>query len=941
MAVCILMASITWMLVPEGVVGNDDAEKGPKIERVWNSAPFNTVFTLVTFQGELYAAGRYEERIYRSPDGYTWTPAFSQMTTYAWFTSTVYNGDLYFSSTEEHGNEYSIDVWRSSDGIVLEHVYEQRFDHFIHPSNFGEFQEALYLAIKDGGSIIRSYDGENWEEVYHSETYPRVKEFIEFNGAFYAGAYSRNDGGALLRTLDGNEWEIVFTIDEGQDTWHSAISTFTIFKDELYYGMNDNKDTKWVSVHRSPDGENFTEVWYTRETGLNAPKLRVFNDRLYVILSGTGSSNIGGAIYYQDDGVFRLLKEGDDTYEHSFCEPAILGNAMYVGSGSSVAARHDAAVYRISEIDCKLPFIEKVWDDAPFNTIYTLCSWNDELYAAGRYDEKIYRSSDGVEWSEAFDVITTRAWDASIVYNGSIYFASTEQETDTWNVVFWRSTDGITLEKVFETDPSSGKIYAHREFSIINDTLMMSIKGGPRGVIMMSRNGTDWEEFFSNEDYRYLNDLVEFKGAYYLGTASQRGGGALFQSLDAVNWTIIRNWTDGTRNWHNTVHRMVVFEDELYLALNGNKEDAWVEILKTGDGENFTKVWQGAEDEYNAPEFAVYKDKLYLTMAGNSSTNEGGEIRIFTGTDFELLMDGDGDTEHNFRGKAIFNDDLYIGGGSGKWGTGDAVLYRIMDPCPFITCSVGTNPQPGGGTGEGTGEGTDEGTDEGTGEGTGGGTNYKPGDLVEVFCSSSVSMDVTLTVIDPEGVSRSIAPEPRDNVGKNDNKNESRQDSKNDSNKNNGIHLFRFRIGEDDPVGLWSVFAENDRYHIKEKATFQVLKDPPFLSDPSISISSFTIPSSVLIGLSMPVVFEIVNTHETSVDVLLAVQMKDPDMRSLKPVTLEMTIPENSIQNITLVVKIPSAALPGSYFLQGQMHVDYPRDAGHVLDFRTTTVMVT
>ena len=893
------MASITWMLVPEGVVGNDDAEKGPKIERVWNSAPFNTVFTLVTFQGKLYAAGRYDERIYRTPDGYTWTPAFSQTTTYAWFTSTVYNGDLYFSSTEEHGNEYSIDVWRSSDGIVLEHVYEQRFDHFIHPSNFGEFQEALYLAIKDGGSIIRSSDGETWEEVYHSETYPRVKEFIEFNGAFYAGAYSRNDGGALLRTLDGNEWEIVFTIDEGQDTWHSAICTLVVFKGELYYGMNDNKDTKWVSIHRSPDGENFTEVWYTQENGLNAPKLRVFNDRLYVIMSGTGSSNIGGAIYYQHDGVFRLLKEGDDTYEQSFCEPAILGNAMYVGSGSSVAGRHDAAVHRIWETDGVLPFIEKVWDDAPFNTIYTLCSWNGMLYAAGRYDEKIYRSPDGVEWSEAFDVITTRAWDASIVYSGSIYFASTEQGTDTWTVAFWRSTDGITLEKVFETDPWHQMIYPHREFSIINDTLMMSIKGGPRGIIMMSRNGTDWEEFFSNGDYRYLNDLIEFNGAYYLGTASQRDGGALYRSSDGENWSMIRNWTEGTRNWHNTLHKMVIFEDELYLGLNGNKEDSWVEILKTRDGENFTKVWQGAEDEYNAPEFAVYRDNLYLTMAGNSSTNEGGEIRIFTGTDFELLMDGDGDTEHNFRGKAIFNDDLYIGGGSGKWDGEDAVLYRIMDPCPFITCTMGPDLEPG--------EAPD----------------YNIGDMVEVLCTSSVNMEVSLEIVDPDG-ERFMIPAPEDSGGVRD-----------------GSHLFRFRIEEDDPVGLWSVFAENDRYHIKEKAAFQVLKDPPFLPDPSISISSFTIPSSVLIGLSMPVVFEIMNTHETSVDVLLAVQMKDPDMRSLKPVTLEMTIPENSIQNVTLVVKIPSAAPPGSYFLQGQMHTDYPRDEGHVLDFRTTTVMVT
>ena len=300
--------------------------------------------------------------------------------------------------------------------------------------------------------------------------------------------------------------------------------------------------------------------------------------------------NLGGAIYYQDDGFFRLLKDGDDQNEHSFSAPALLGNAMYLGSGSGDSNRNDAAVHRISESQCKLPFIEKVWNDAPFNTIYTLCAWDGLLYAGGRYDEKIYRSPDGLVWTEVFDIITTRSWDASIVFNGSIYFASTEQGTDTWRVAFWRSSDGITLEKVFETEPSSQKINPHRVFSIINDTLMMSIKGGPKGIIMMSRDGTDWEEYYTNDEYRYLNDMIEFNGEYYLGTSSKNDGGALYRSFDGQNWRMIRNWTDGSGNWHSSVHEMVIFEDELYLAHSGNKEDTWVEVLKTTDGENFTKV---------------------------------------------------------------------------------------------------------------------------------------------------------------------------------------------------------------------------------------------------------------------------------------------------------------------------------------------------------------
>ena len=467
--------------------------------------------------------------------------------------------------------------------------------------------------------------------------------------------------------------------------------------------------------------------------------------------------------------------------------------------------------------------------------------------------------------------------------------------------IFWRSSDGITLDKVFETDPSPQKINPHREFSIIDDTLMMSIKGGPQGIIMMSRDGTNWEEYFSTDEYRYLNDIIEYDGTYYMGASSQNDGGALYSSVDGENWSMIRNWTDGSANWHNTVGEMVIFENELYLALNGNKDDTWVEILKTVDGENFTEVWHGNEDEYNGPEFAVYKDRLYLTMSGNSSTDEGGEIRVLIGDDFELLLDGDGSTEHNFHGRAIFNDDLYIGGGSGKWDREDAVLYRIMDPCPFITCAVGAGLEPDGGSGQGA--------------------TYRPGDMVEVFSTSSISTDVILEVIDPKGGSRTLAPEDAGGV-------------------KNGTHLFLFQIEEDDPIGLWTVYASNDRYDIKEKATFQVIADPPFLTDPDISIYSFITSSVTFVDSTISVRFEIENSHDTPIDILLIVQMKDPDMRPLKPVTYTETIQGNSIQPVQMQVTLPPSSPVGTYFLQGQMHLDYPSLEGHVLDFRTTSVVV-
>ena len=343
--------------------------------------------------------------------------------------------------------------------------------------------------------------------------------------------------------------------------------------------------------------------------------------------------------------------------------------------------------------------VQVTWDTAPFNVIQTLCTWNNELYAAGRYSERIFKSADGVTWAPAFDVHTSYSWEASIVYNGSLYFGSSENRSNNYYVNVWRSTNGTTLEKVFESEPSSEQITSVRRFSIYNGTLALGMRG--TGSMIRSHDGTHWERFINSTKYSSFNDLIEYKGSYYITAGSSDQGGALFRSSDGEEWNVTTTWTNGIIDYHSVAGNMVVFNDTLYVCHNGDKESSWGVVLGTLDGENFTEVWHGEEDHLNYVELTVFEDRLFLTLSGISLRNLGGEIRVFHEGEtenedtFVRIHDGNDNNEHHFHGQAVFMDALFIGGGSGKGGSGNAILYRITnrdDEDPLIEIPDGELP---------------------------------------------------------------------------------------------------------------------------------------------------------------------------------------------------------------------------------------------------------
>jgi len=492
----LLMSGVLVMIPEEGSAAWDD---GLHVKLVWDDAPFGKILTLVTYNGELYAGGRLgQDKIYKSDDGETWTEAFPNKTSDEWRSSGVFNGSLYFGSVEDKGSTWSATIWRSTDGSSLSKVHEEEDSAKIIPLRFRVLDNALFVGINSGKAmILKSEDGENWEEVFSTEDYNGFFDFTEYKGAFYATAGGEYDGGAVFKSDDGETWEKVIGWDEGTERWSDSGRDILVFNDELYVSVNGDRDSKWIKVFKSSDGEEFEEVWYYGKDYTSSPALSIYRGRLYLTFSGDKDKSVGGEIRVLDAGEFKLLKAGKGGSEHHFLGLARFNKALYVGGGSGTGGDTDGFVYRIMDDGLE---IELAWDDAPFERIITSEVYDDELYMAGKKgQEKIYKSADGDNWEAAFSQKTTYEWRSSFVFKDALYFGSCEDTGSTWTATIWRSTDGSSLQKIYENEDDD-KIIPTR-FGMFNDTLFVGINNPNNAMILRSEDGTNWEEAYTTTDY--------------------------------------------------------------------------------------------------------------------------------------------------------------------------------------------------------------------------------------------------------------------------------------------------------------------------------------------------------------------------------------------------------------------------------------------------------
>jgi len=882
------------MLVPEGADG-DTGSKGPVIKLVWDSAPFNTIYTLCEWNDVLYAGGRYDEKIYRSHDGVEWSVAFDQKTTYAWESSMVFNGSIYFGSTEDISGKWTVMIWRSSDGITLEKVFESdpSVEKIMPGRRFSIMNENLLLPIRGGtdGIVIGSSDGLNWETIFISEEYTNPNDIFEFNDAYYLSVSSKQNGGALFRASDGENWETIRNWTQGNKDWHGTVGHMVIFEDELYLAHNGNKENTWVEILKSSDGENFTEVWHGDRHELNYPEFAIYGNRLYLTMSGLSSENLGGEIWVFDGEDFSLLLEGNDFREHQFHGRAIFKGSLYIGGGSGKAGSGNAVLYRIYDPYESGPYIEVAWNTAPFGTVFVLTEFQDFLYAAGRWNERIYRSADGDIWSLAFPNRTTYSWQNAVVFKDTLYIVSAEGSGEIKTTILWRSTDGFALNKIIELENTTSE---RPSFGIFNDTLFMGVETylgeNISGCLYRSMDGVNWERIFTTNEGRRFQVFTIFNEAMYFTMSGLYCGGTIFSTTDGENFEMTAKWNDNLEYGENGAYGLCVFDNELYITLNSDGNGKLIRVLKSNDGEQFEEIWYSTEERLNAAKLCVFMGRLYLYICGKGTYSVGTQIRYFEDDEFKLLNEGDPAHEHTLLRHAVFKDALYIGGGGGQWMSHDAIIYRILDPKPFIV----TSSQP----------------------------EYRQGDSIIVTASYTEATNISFEIVEPGLESHLIQTRETDDLG---------------------ICTIEFKLTLDDPVGTWTVFATNDRDLMTASNTFVVLPaspSPPPPPMPVLSILELNVPEKAVAGDTLKVNFTIMNTLDSDEDFLLVVQMKDPANICFNPVVGWENIHNSTTQVYSLSVQIPETAETGPYFLQGQLLTDFPRSGGFVIDHETTEVLV-
>ena len=683
--VCIVVSG---MPLVQGVEDEEENlwNEGLVVQPVWDSAPFNVIFTLCEWNGYLYAGGRYNERIYKSSNGVTWTPAFSAKTSYAWDASIVYDGSMYFASSETESDEWFVKVWRTTDGNTLTKVFESEHytEKVMSARKFNIYNDTIAIGLKRTGAMIRSRDGTNWEKVQISSAYSSLNHIIEFKEMYYLTGASTNNGGALFRSSDCNEWDLIQTWKDGTIDHHSGAGSMVIFNEWLYICNNGNKITTWGVVLKTEDGENFTEVWHGTEDHINGPNLIVFDDRLFLTVSGISSRTLGGEILVLNEtkedsaGSFVRILDGFDSIEHHFHGRAVFKGSLFIGGGSGKWEGNNAILYKITNRADEDPSIEVAEEDLPFGTVFVLTEFNGYMYTAGRWYEKVYRSTDGEHWERAFPQKTTYSWQNGITFENSLYLVSCEGEGDRRTTILWRSEDGKTLQSVFELKDTTTERPA---LGIYNGSLYMGVEQYVNdeltGCLYRSDLGADWEMIFSTDMCYRFQEFRTFQGAFYFTMSGVNCGGVLLRSYDGSSFEVAARWNDSIDYGDNGAIGLSVYKEELYVTLNHDGESKYVRLMKSSDGCNFTEVWFTTVKGMNAARVCVYDGRLFLYICGKMDNNLGYEIWYDDGSGFVLMYRGRSGTEHTILRHVIFKNEMYMGGGSGNWKSHDAMIHRI------------------------------------------------------------------------------------------------------------------------------------------------------------------------------------------------------------------------------------------------------------------------
>lgn len=261
-------------------------------------------------------------------------------------------------------------VWSSEDGRTWTRTSDYAFDGVSIEANpaiggFAVFNGKLYAGTRWGtenGQIWRTANGADWEQVSGGSAFSGLGSFAVFGGYLYAGtdSLSETSGAEIWRsdTGDSGDWELVPVPALTGDPANMTITSLVSYDGYLYAGVKNYGSGS--QVWRSNNGTSWTRVDWGGfgEVGSNVcvHSMAVFNGKLY---AGTTNEDTGGQVWRTDGSSWiKVVNAG-------FGDP----NNRSIGS-----------LYVFG------PYLYAVTENHP--------------YRADRTGVEVWRTSDGVNWSQ-------------------------------------------------------------------------------------------------------------------------------------------------------------------------------------------------------------------------------------------------------------------------------------------------------------------------------------------------------------------------------------------------------------------------------------------------------------------------------------------------------------------------------------------------------------
>jgi formylglycine-generating enzyme required for sulfatase activity len=553
---------------------------------------------VLSYSNKLWAFGgwdgAYNNDVYSSPDGVTWT---EETNTAAWsarhhFASVVFDNRMWLIGGQDDIG-YKNDVWWSVDGV-----------------NWTEATGNASWSIRTGHSVIVA-NGEMW-----------------LLGGFYFDGSNHyyND---VWRSSDGVTWTSV----TNNAPWSARYDHTAEYFNEKFWVFGGNNGTYNNDIWYSSDGEVWTEAsepaaWGTR----NAHNSFIHDSRIWIIGGANTGVRIGDA-WYSNDGLEWTAAITNADWARSDFGSAVFNGAIFLVGGLGSSSRL-SDVWKSSigvGVDWHMLTNTPGWGarTIPAATIHDGKAW-----IAGGYDlndtmyHDVWSSNDGQSWTQSTAAAewSGRAGLQMVSYDGKLWILGGNWwNGSSWISMndVWYSADGSTWTQATGGSPWQARRY---HSCIVYDNKMW-LMGGRVNVFAMvndvwySTDGANWTQATASAGWspRCSFGASVFDGKMWVFGGEYESGGDhaylndIWSSTDGINWT---QSTDAASWPARGGHAAVVRDDEIWLFGGTNNVSEFNDVWKSVDGTGWEKVSDAADWSGRTHFSAVTLDGKLLLFAG-------------------------------------------------------------------------------------------------------------------------------------------------------------------------------------------------------------------------------------------------------------------------------------------------------------------------------------